>query len=34
MASFGDISAKEIVDLGRVLRTILAKLYHGLNVWE
>jgi len=31
MASFGDISAKEIVDLGRVLRTMLAKLYHGLQ---
>ena len=26
MASFGDISAKEIADLGRVLRTVLAKL--------
>jgi UDPglucose--hexose-1-phosphate uridylyltransferase len=31
MASFGDISAKEIVDLGRVLRTVLAKLYYGLQ---
>src|SRR5271157_714484 len=31
MASFGDISAKEIVDLGRVLRTLLAKLYYGLE---
>jgi len=31
MASFGDISAKEITDLGRVLRTVLAKLYHGLD---
>ena len=31
MASFGDISAKEIADLGRVVRTILAKLYHGLE---
>ncbi len=30
MASFGDISGKEILDLGRVLRTILAKLYFGL----
>jgi UDPglucose--hexose-1-phosphate uridylyltransferase len=30
MASFGDISAAEITDLGRVLRTVLAKLYHGL----
>jgi UDPglucose--hexose-1-phosphate uridylyltransferase len=31
MASFGDISAKEILDLGRVLRTVLAKLYVGLQ---
>ena len=31
MASFGDISAKEVADLGRVVRTILAKLYHGLE---
>jgi len=31
MASFGDISAKEISDLGRVLRTLLAKLYFGLE---
>jgi UDPglucose--hexose-1-phosphate uridylyltransferase len=31
MASFGDISAAEIVDLGRVLRTIVAKLYQGLE---
>ena len=31
MASFGDISAQEIADLGRVLRTLLAKLYHGLQ---
>ena len=31
MASFGDISAKEIADLGRVLRTLLAKLYYGLG---
>src|SRR5438477_8831441 len=31
MASFGDISAAEISDLGRVLRTILAKLHVGLN---
>jgi UDPglucose--hexose-1-phosphate uridylyltransferase len=28
MASFGDISAAEIADLARVLRTVLAKLYH------
>jgi UDPglucose--hexose-1-phosphate uridylyltransferase len=31
MASFGDISAKELTDLGRVLRTVLAKLYYGLQ---
>jgi UDPglucose--hexose-1-phosphate uridylyltransferase len=31
MASFGDISAPEIVDLARVLRTLLAKIYIGLN---
>jgi UDPglucose--hexose-1-phosphate uridylyltransferase len=31
MASFGDISTKEISDLGRVLRTLLGKLYHGLE---
>lgn len=31
MASFGDISATEISDLGRVLRGVLAKLYHGLE---
>jgi len=31
MASFGDISAAEIVDLARVLRTVLAKLYVGLE---
>jgi UDPglucose--hexose-1-phosphate uridylyltransferase len=31
MASFGDISGKELIDLGRVLRTILAKLYYGLE---
>jgi UDPglucose--hexose-1-phosphate uridylyltransferase len=30
MASFGDISAVELVDLGCVLRAVLAKLYHGL----
>jgi UDPglucose--hexose-1-phosphate uridylyltransferase len=30
-ASFGDISAAEIADLARVLRTVLAKLYHGLG---
>ena len=31
MASFGDISAVEISDLARVLKTVLAKLYHGLE---
>jgi UDPglucose--hexose-1-phosphate uridylyltransferase len=31
MASFGDISAAEIADLARGLRTVLAKLYHGLG---
>jgi len=31
MASFGDISATELADLGRVLRSVLAKLYHGLS---
>ena len=31
MASFGDISASEIADLARVLRTVLAKLYYGLG---
>jgi UDPglucose--hexose-1-phosphate uridylyltransferase len=31
MANFGDINEAEINDLGRVLRTVLAKLYHGLE---
>ena len=31
MASFGDISPAEIADLARVLRTLLAKLYIGLE---
>lgn len=31
MASFGDVSAAEINDLSRMLRTVLAKLYHGLG---
>jgi len=31
MANFGDISAGEISDLARTLRTVLAKLYHGLG---
>jgi UDPglucose--hexose-1-phosphate uridylyltransferase len=31
MASFGDISANEIQDLAHTLRTVLAKLYHGLE---
>lgn len=30
MASFGDVSAAEINDLAHMLRTVLAKLYHGL----
>ncbi len=30
MASFGDVSAVEINDLARMLRSMLAKLYHGL----
>jgi UDPglucose--hexose-1-phosphate uridylyltransferase len=31
MATFGEISAAEIADLARVLRTLLAKLYIGLE---
>jgi len=31
MATFGDISATEIADLARVLRSLLAKLYVGLE---
>ncbi len=31
MAGYGDISAAEIVDLAGTLRTVLAKLYHGLQ---
>ena len=31
MASFSDVSTREIADLGRVLRTVLAKLYIGLD---
>ena len=31
MASFGDISAAEIADLARVLRSLLAKIYVGLE---
>lgn len=31
MASFGDINEEELKDLGRVLRTVLAKIYHGLQ---
>jgi UDPglucose--hexose-1-phosphate uridylyltransferase len=31
MASFGDVSASEMSDLGRMLRSMLAKLYHGLE---
>jgi len=30
MASFGDVSTAEMNDLARMLRSILAKLYHGL----
>jgi UDPglucose--hexose-1-phosphate uridylyltransferase len=30
MASFGDVSASEMNDLARMLRSTLAKLYHGL----
>ncbi len=30
MASFGDVSSAELNDLARVLRSMLAKLYHGL----
>jgi UDPglucose--hexose-1-phosphate uridylyltransferase len=31
MASFGDISAAEIQNLGRILREMLAKFYYGLE---
>ena len=31
MASFGDISEMEVIDLARVLRTLLAKIYVGLE---
>jgi UDPglucose--hexose-1-phosphate uridylyltransferase len=31
MASFGEITTAEITDLGRVLRTLLAKVYIGLE---
>src|SRR5581483_11969433 len=31
MASFGDISAAEVADLARTLRTVLAKMYYGLD---
>jgi UDPglucose--hexose-1-phosphate uridylyltransferase len=31
MASFGDISASEIIDLARILRGLLAKIYFGLG---
>ena len=31
MASFGDISPTEVDDLARVLRTVLAKIYIGLQ---
>jgi UDPglucose--hexose-1-phosphate uridylyltransferase len=31
MASFGDVTDAEMIDLGRLLRVVLAKLYHGLR---
>ena len=31
MAGFSDIGGNEISDLARVLRTVMAKLYHGLH---
>jgi UDPglucose--hexose-1-phosphate uridylyltransferase len=31
MASFGDISGSEIADLARMLRSVLGKLYYGLQ---
>jgi UDPglucose--hexose-1-phosphate uridylyltransferase len=31
MATFGDVSAAEIADLARVLRSLLAKIYVGLE---
>ena len=31
LANFSDVSSKEIADLARVLRTVLAKLYVGLD---
>jgi UDPglucose--hexose-1-phosphate uridylyltransferase len=31
MASFGDVSDAEIADLAHVLRSVLARLYYGLN---
>jgi UDPglucose--hexose-1-phosphate uridylyltransferase len=31
MASFGDITAEEVNDLARLMKTVLAKLYVGLN---
>ena len=31
MASFGDVSEMEVLDLSRVLRTLLAKIYVGLE---
>jgi UDPglucose--hexose-1-phosphate uridylyltransferase len=31
MASYGEITTAEIADLGRVLRTLLAKIYVGLE---
>jgi UDPglucose--hexose-1-phosphate uridylyltransferase len=31
MATFGEISTAEVSDLARVLRTLLAKIYNGLE---
>jgi len=31
MASFGQITASEIIDLAQILRTLLAKIYRGLG---
>lgn len=31
MASFGDVKEEELVDLAHVMKTLLSKLYHGLE---
>jgi len=31
MATFGEVSPEELVDLGNALRTLLGKLYFGLD---